>query len=40
MQSEWTEEPLEHLRRALVWEFHERHPEAAVDDKLKKKVGR
>ena len=39
-QSEWTEEPLEHLPRALVREFHKRHPEAAMDDKLKKKVRR
>ena len=39
-QSEWTEEPLEHLPRALVREFHKRHPEGAMDDKLKKKVRR
>ena len=39
-QSEWTEEPLEHLPRALVREFHKRHPEAAIDDTLKKKVRR
>ena len=39
-QSEWTEEPLEHLPRALVREFHKRNPEAAMDDKLKKKVRR
>ena len=39
-QSEWTEEPLEHLPRALVREFHKRHPESAMDDKLKKKVRR
>ena len=39
-QSKWTEEPLEHLPRALVREFHKRHPEAAMDDKLKKKVRR
>ena len=40
--SEWSEEPLEHLPRALVREFHKRHPEAAMDDnlKLKKKVRR
>ena len=39
-QSEWTEQPLEHLPMALVQEFHKRHPEAAMDDKLKKKVRR
>ena len=39
-QSEWTEEPLEHLPSALVREFHTRHSEAAIDDKLKKKVRR
>ena len=39
-QSEWTEEPLEHLPRELVQEFHMRHPEATMDDKLKKKVRR
>ena len=39
-QSEWTEEPLEHLPRALVHELHTRHPEATMDDKLKKKVRR
>ena len=39
-QSEWSEEPLEHLPRALVREFHKRHPEAAMDDKLKKNVRR
>ena len=33
--SEWTEEPLEHLPRALVRSFHARHPGAAMDDKLK-----
>ena len=37
-QSEWTEEPLEHLPSALVREFHKRHPKAAMVDKLKKKV--
>ena len=37
-QSEWTEEPLEHLPRPLVREFHKRYPAAAMDDKLKKKV--
>ena len=40
VQSKWTEESLEHLPRALVHEFHKRHPEAAMDDKLKKKVRR
>ena len=39
-QSEWTAEPLEPLPRALVQEFHKRHPEAAMDDELKKKVRR
>ena len=39
-QSEWTEEPSEHLPRVLVREFHKRHPEAAMDDKLKKNVRR
>ena len=39
-QSEWTEEPLEHLPSALVREFHERHLEAAMDDMLKWKVRR
>ena len=40
-ESEWTEEPLEHLPRALVRSFHTRHPAAAMDDKLKpKKKGR
>ena len=34
-ESEWTEEPLEHLPRALVRSFHARHPGAAIDDKLK-----
>ena len=37
-QSEWTEGPLEHLQRALVREFHKRHPEAAMDDTFIKKV--
>ena len=39
-QSEWNEVRLEHLPRALVREFHKRHPEAAMDEKLKKKVRR
>ena len=34
-ESEWTEQPLEHLPRALVRLFHARHPGAAMDDKLK-----
>jgi transposase InsO family protein len=37
-QSDWTEEPLEHLPRALVRAFHKRHPEAAMDAKLAKKA--
>ena len=36
-QSEWTEETLVHMPRGRVQEFHKRHPEAAMDDKLKKK---
>ena len=39
-QSEWTEEPLEHLPRALVRKFHKCHPAATMDDKLKKKIRR
>ena len=35
-KSGWTEEPLEHLPRALVRSFHARHPGAAMDDKLKR----
>ena len=31
-ESEWTEEPLEHLPRALVRSFHTRHPRAAMDN--------
>ena len=34
-ESEWTEEPLEHLPRALLRSFHAPHPGAAMDDKLK-----
>ena len=34
-ESEWTEEPLQHLPRALVRSFHARHPGAAMDNKLK-----
>ena len=37
-ESEWTEEPLEHLPRALVRSFHVRHPGAAMDDKLKRRA--
>src|SRR6266550_2604198 len=37
-ESQWTEEPLEHLPRAMVRSFHTRHPGAAMDDKLKKKT--
>ena len=39
-QSMWTEEPLEHFPRALVREFHKRHPEADMDYQLKNKVRR
>ena len=31
-ESEWTEEPLEHLPHALVCSFHVSHPGAAMDD--------
>ena len=34
-ESQWTEEPLEHLPRALVYSFHARHPGAAMDNRLK-----
>ena len=34
-ESEWTEEPLEHMPRALVHSFHACHPGAAMDNKLK-----
>ena len=37
-ESEWTEEALEHLPRALVCSFHARHPGAAMDDKLKRRA--
>ena len=37
-ESEWTEEPLEHLTRALVRSFPARHPGAAMDDKLKRRA--
>ena len=33
-ESEWTEEPLKYLPRALVCSFHAHHPSAAMDDKL------
>ena len=36
-ESEWIEEPLGYLPKHLVEEFHKRHPEAAMDDVLKKK---
>ena len=39
-ESDWTEEPLEHLPRALVRAFHTRHPAAAMDDRLKAKRAR
>ena len=32
-ESEWSEEPLEHLPCAVVRSFHACHPEAAMDDK-------
>jgi hypothetical protein len=35
-KSEWTEEPLDHLPRAMVRAFHKRHPTAPKDAKLKK----
>ena len=37
-ESKWTEEPLEHLPRALVHSFHTRHPGAAMDVKLKRRA--
>ena len=39
-QSQWTSEPFKYLPRTLVCEFYKRHPEAAMDEKLKKKVRR
>ena len=36
-ESKWTEEILGHQLRKLVQEFNKRHPEAAMDDALKKK---
>ena len=35
-ESEWTEEPLKHLPKKPVQDFHKYHPEAAMDDDLKK----
>ena len=35
-ESEWTEEPLEHLPRALVLAFHASHPGAAMDARLRR----
>ena len=35
-ESEWTEEPLQHLPRALVREFHGRLSGAAMDARLKR----
>ena len=37
-ESAWTEEPLEHLPRALVRSFQARHPGAAMHDKLKRRA--
>ena len=37
-ESEWTEEPLEHLPHELVRSFHARHSRAAMDDKLKRRA--
>ena len=37
-ESEWTEEPLEHLSHALFCSFHARHPGATMDDKLKRRA--
>ena len=34
-ESEWSEEPLEHLPHVLVCSFHAHHTGAAMDDKLK-----
>ena len=34
-ESEWTEEPLEHLPRTHVHSFHTRHHGAAMENKLK-----
>ena len=35
-QSEWMDEPLKHLPKKPVQDFHKHHPEAAMDDALKK----
>ena len=37
-ESEWTEEPLEHLPRALVHAFHASHPAAAMDARLRRRA--
>ena len=37
-ESEWTEEPLVHLPRALVRSIHARQPGVAMDDKLKSRA--
>ena len=37
-ESEWTEEPLEHLPRVLVRAFHARHPGAAMDARLHRRA--
>ena len=37
-ETEWTEEPLEHLPRALVSSFHAGHPGAGMDDRLKRRA--
>ena len=37
-ESEWTEEPLEHLPRALVRAFHASHPGAAMDARLRRRA--
>ena len=37
-ESEWTEEPLEHLPRAPVRAFHASHPGAAMDARLRRRA--
>ena len=37
-ESEWTEEPLAHLPRALVRAFHASHPGAAMDARLRRRA--
>ena len=37
-ESEWTEEPLEHLLHALVHAFHVSHPGAAIDARLRRRA--